>query len=244
MKIQYISDLHLESLNNRMFFKKYPVQPCADYLVLAGDIIPLNQIDQINFFLDHISHVFSKVFWVPGNHEFYGSDYQSYQSCNIPIRENVFLINSQSVILEEYELLCSTLWSNLDLNKRWFLQYHINDFKYIKYQKDYIDALDYNAFHIDALSSLENKLQTANPSKTIVVTHHCPVMLSIPEQENFSTVYGSSLEELIVKYQPLYWIYGHTHTANEMINIKNTSLITNQLDKASEIKNCNKIIHC
>ena len=244
MKIQYISDLHLESLNNRMFFKKYPVQPCADYLVLAGDIIPLNQIDQINFFLDHISQVFSKVFWVPGNHEFYGSDYQSYQSCNIPIRENVFLINSQSVILEEYELLCSTLWSNLDLNKRWFLQYHINDFKYIKYQKDYIDALDYNAFHIDALSSLENKLQTANPSKTIVVTHHCPVMLSIPEQENFSTVYGSSLEDLIVKYQPLYWIYGHTHTANEMINIRNTSLITNQLDKASEIKDCNKIIHC
>ncbi|MBP6370154.1 MAG: metallophosphoesterase [Paludibacteraceae bacterium] len=243
MKIQYISDLHLESLNNRMFFKKYPVQPCADYLVLAGDIIPLNQIDQINFFLDHISQVFSKVFWVPGNHEFYGSDYQSYQSCNIPIRENVFLINSQSVILEEYELLCSTLWSNLDLNKRWFLQYHINDFKYIKYQKDYIDALDYNAFHIDALSSLENKLQTANPSKTIVVTHHCPVMLSIPEQENFSTVYGSSLEDLIVKYQPLYWIYGHTHTANEMINIRNTSLITNQLDKASEIKDCNKIIH-
>lgn len=243
MKIQYISDLHLESLNNRIFFKKYPVQPCADYLVLAGDIIPLNQIDQINFFLDHISHVFSKVFWVPGNHEFYGSDYQSYQSCNIPIRENVFLINSQSVILEEYELLCSTLWSNLDLNKRWFLQYHINDFKYIKYQKDYIDALDYNAFHIDALSSLENKLQTANPSKTIVVTHHCPVMLSIPEQENFSTVYGSSLEDLIVKYQPLYWIYGHTHTANEMINIRNTSLITNQLDKASEFKDCNKIIH-
>ena len=147
------------------------------------------------------------------------------------------------MLLEDYELICSTLWSNVDLNKRWFLQYHINDFKYIKYQKDYIDALDYNAFHIDALSSLENKLQTANPSKTIVVTHHCPVMLSIPEQENFSTVYGSSLEDLIVKYQPLYWIYGHTHTANEMINIRNTSLITNQLDKASEIKDCNKIIH-
>lgn len=244
MKIQYISDLHLESHNNRMFFKKYPVQPCADYLVLAGDIIPLNQIDQINFFLDHISQAFTKVFWIPGNHEFYGSDYQSYQSCNIPIRENVFLINNQSVLLEDYELICSTLWSNVDLNKRWFLQYHINDFKYIKNQEDYIDAFDYNAFHNDALSFLEHKLQTAIPSKTIVVTHHCPVTLSIPEQENFSSVYGSSLEDLIVKYQPLYWIYGHTHTANEMINIKNTSLITNQLDKASEIKNCNKIIHC
>lgn len=242
MKIQYISDLHLESHNNRMFFEKYPVQPCADYLVLAGDIIPLNQIDQINFFLDYISQAFTKVFWIPGNHEFYGSNYQSYKSCNIPIRENVFLINNQSVILEEYELICSTLWSNLDLNKRWFLQYHINDFKYIKYQEDYIDALDYNAFHIDALSFLENKLQNAIPSKTIVVTHHCPVMLSIPKQENFSSVYGSSLEELIVKYQPLYWIYGHTHTANEMINMRKTSLLTNQLDIASEINYCDKII--
>ena len=242
MKIQYISDLHLESHNNRMFFEKYPVQPCADYLVLAGDIIPLNQIDQINFFLDHISQAFTKVFWIPGNHEFYGSDYQSFQSCNIPIRENVFLTNNQSVILEEYELICSTLWSNLDLNKRWFLQYHINDFRYIKYQEDYIDALDYNAFHIDALRFLEHKLQTTNPSKTIVVTHHCPVMLSIPEQENFSSVYGSSLEELIIKYQPLYWIYGHTHTANEMINMRKTSLLTNQLDKALEIKYCDKII--
>ncbi|WP_333663819.1 metallophosphoesterase [Chishuiella changwenlii] len=242
MKIQYISDLHLESHNNRMFFEKYPVQPCADYLVLAGDIIPLNQIDQINFFLNHISQVFTKVFWIPGNHEFYDTDYQSYQSCNIPIRENVFLINNQSVLLEDCELICSTLWSNLDLNKRWFLQYHINDFKYIKYQEDYIDALTYNAFHIDALSFLENKLQNANPSNSIVVTHHCPVMLPIPEQENFSSVYGSSLEELIIKYQPLYWIYGHTHTANEMINMRKTSLLTNQLDKALEIKYCDKII--
>lgn len=242
MKIQYISDLHLESHNNRMFFEKYPIQPCADYLVLAGDIIPLNQIDQINFFLDHISQVFTKVFWIPGNHEFYGSNYQSYQSCNIPIRENVFLINNQSVLLEDYELICSTLWSNVDLNKRWFLQYHINDFKYIKYQKDYIDALDYNAFHIDALSFLERTLQNTNPSKTIIATHHCPIMLSIPEQENFSSVYGSSLEELIIKYQPLYWIYGHTHTANELIQLGETKLVTNQFDSRDEMKDWIKII--
>ncbi|TDQ78333.1 metallophosphoesterase [Sphingobacterium yanglingense] len=242
MKIQYISDLHLELQKNRAFFEKYPVQSHADYLVLAGDIVPLNQIDQINFFLDHISQIFSKVFWVPGNHEFYGSDYKQYQSCNIPIRENVFLINNQSVLLDDYELVFSTLWTNLDLNKRWFLQYHINDFKYIKYRGDHIDALDYNGFHTDALSFLVNKLQQPDRLKKIVVTHHCPVMVCISDQENFSSVYGTPLDKLILKYQPLYWVYGHTNTTSEITDIGNTRLLTNQFDKEREIKGFIKII--
>lgn len=242
MKIQYISDLHLESHNNRMFFKNHPVQPCADYLLLAGDIIPLNQIDQINFFLDHISQVFTKVFWVLGNHELYGSDYINYQCCDIPVRDNVFLINNQSVRLEDYEIVFSTLWSNIDLTKRWFLQYHINDFKCIKYQEDYIDALDYNNFHIDALSFLENKLQSANSSKTIVVSHHCPINLALFNQDNFISAYCTSLEDFVFKYQPKYWIYGHTHTPNELIQLGETKLVTNQFDSRDEMKDWIKII--
>ncbi|MGL5234088.1 MAG: metallophosphoesterase [Empedobacter falsenii] len=239
MKIQYISDLHLDRQQNRIFFEKNPILPHAEYLILAGDIIPINQIDLIDSFLDHISQVFTKVFWLPGNHEFYGLDYNEYQSCTIPIRENIFLVNNQSIIIDDYELLFSTLWSNLDLDKRWFLQYHINDFKYIKYKKDHIDALDYNEFHTDSLAFLTNALNQIDSRKVIVITHHCPILLSLKDQESFQSVYCSQLDDMILKYQPLYWLYGHTHTSNNLIQVSVTKLLTNQFDST---ENTNELV--
>lgn len=242
MKIQYISDLHLERQQNRLFFEKNPILPHAEYLILIGDIIPINQIDQIDSFLNHISQVFTKVFWLPGNHEFYGSDYNKYQSCNIPIRENIFLINNQSIVIEDYELVFSTLWSNLDLDKRWFLQYHINDFKYIKYKENHIDALDYNKFHTDSLAFLNKILKQIDSRKTIVITHHCPILLPLKNQESFQSAYCSQLENMILKHQPLYWLYGHTNTFNDLIQIGETKLLTNQFDSSTDMKELVKAI--
>ncbi len=237
MKIQYISDLHLERQMNRIFFERNPIPPHADYLILVGDIIPIKDSDQIAFFLDHISKVFTKVFWLPGNHEFYGSDYDLYESCNVPIRENVFLVNNQFIVVEDKEFIFSTLWSNLDIRKRWHLQYHINDFKYIQYQSDYIDVLNYNKFHWSAVDFIKSRLVDTMNKNKIIITHHCPVRLPQLNLDTLQSAYCSELEYLIQTYQPDFWLYGHTHTSDDVIKIDQTKLITNQfcIDRENRI---------
>ncbi len=71
MKIQYISDIHLELYTNKsnLLFKNI-LKPIAPYLALCGDIgypgAPLYES-----FLEYCSNNFKQVFYVAGNHEFY-----------------------------------------------------------------------------------------------------------------------------------------------------------------------------
>ena len=73
MKIQYLSDLHLELMSTHKFSKLCEkIIPKCDILVLAGDIgDPLHHNDRYKFFLHSMSKKFKKVFLVSGNHEYY-----------------------------------------------------------------------------------------------------------------------------------------------------------------------------
>ena len=71
VKIQYVSDIHLETHHNtsKSIFEKI-LKPSAPYLALCGDIgYPGAQLYEP--FLKYCSENFEHVFYIAGNHEFY-----------------------------------------------------------------------------------------------------------------------------------------------------------------------------
>ena len=72
MKIQYMSDLHLEFCDNSRWLKHNELPVTGDILVLAGDIFYLkNKIAPLSNFWKWASTNYRQVLIVPGNHEYY-----------------------------------------------------------------------------------------------------------------------------------------------------------------------------
>ena len=75
MKIQYMSDLHMELWDNSRYLKMNEFEAIGDILVLAGDTFYLrNTTPPQKRFWDWASENFRQVLLVPGNHEYYSNE--------------------------------------------------------------------------------------------------------------------------------------------------------------------------
>lgn len=72
MKIQYMSDLHLEFSDNSRWLKHNELPVTGEILVLAGDIFYLkDKVAPLTNFWKWVSANYRQVLIVPGNHEYY-----------------------------------------------------------------------------------------------------------------------------------------------------------------------------
>lgn len=83
-------------------------------------------------------------------------------------------------------------------------------------QKGYRKLLpvDTRAAHLASVKKLAAFFETHDPRRTVVVTHHAPSILSLPERrraELISCAYASHLDDLIRRHQPTLWVHGHIH---------------------------------
>jgi predicted phosphohydrolase len=181
MKVQYGSDFHLEFPENRRFLTRYPLEPVAEILVLAGDIVSFNEKEKAREFFDFVSYHYSKVFWVPGNHEYYGSDITEK---SVPlwedVRHNVHLVNNQIVDYGGFRFIFSTLWSRISLSCERDIERCIADFSAISYAGGKFTPRKFTLLHRENLRFLKNALKTAGDTQSIVVTHHVPTLINYP----------------------------------------------------------------
>jgi predicted phosphohydrolase len=233
MKIQYCSDLHLEFPENQKFLARNPLTPVGDILVLAGDIVTFHDQEKASGFFDFVCDHFSAVYWVPGNHEYYGADIADKPNPLLEkIRENLFLVNNQSLVYEGVRLVFSTLWSRISPPKEWEIQRSIADFSAIRLGGENLTAQNFSLLHEQSLQFLKTAISSEKPEPTVVITHHVPTLMNYPriyKNSPLTEAFAVELFDLIEDSDVDCWIYGHHHVNTPEFNIGKTRMLTNQL---------------
>lgn len=163
VKINYISDLHLEFYDDNVKFEEIlQFDEDCEIICLCGDIgYPEhnNYLKLINF----VSLKFKYVFVITGNHEYYNqnSNNKTIDSTHLLISKicnkfnNVYFLNNKMIYLKEFNMFVigTTLWSYFDIdiiNKKMFNYiYKTNDFNNIFYNRKEENSTKETSFYLD-----------------------------------------------------------------------------------------------
>lgn len=233
MRIQYCSDLHLEFPENKNYLMKHPLQPSGEILLLAGDILPFAFNHRNYAFFDMIADNFEAVYWIPGNHEYYGYDIGNTSNPLFEkIRSNVFLVNNQTITCQDVNIICSTLWSHINPVNEHMLQRCLSDFSAITIDGNPLLPAHFNSLHKAGLSFIHSETEKNATSKNIVLTHHVPTLYHYPSKYTNSILnegFAVELHDFIHSSKISFWLYGHHHFNIPAFKIGNTAMLTNQL---------------
>lgn len=233
MKIQYASDLHLEFPENKEFLKRNPLLPGGDILLLVGDIVPFAVMDKHTDFFSYVSDNFKTTYWIPGNHEYYGSDISDRAgSFNEKIKDNLFLLNNFSVIQENVKLIFTTLWTSISPGNQFEIRQRLSDFHAIKFNRKGLTPDHYNLLHEQCRSFLDEELSKTGSERKVVITHHVPTLMYYPEKykgDCLNEAFAVEMYNDVLRSEADYWIFGHHHNDTHDFHIGKTSLVTNQL---------------
>ena len=239
LRIQFVSDLHLEFPENRTFLKKHPLEITGDILLIAGDTayldLPNSHKDSYSqySFWDWASKNYKQVIVCFGNHDFYGH----YDLATIPdgycktIRHNVHGYYNSVVHIGNTDIIVSTLWAHIEPYNAYFTERGVSDFYQIKYNGHRLTADDFNREHERCLNFIKDAVAKSKAITKIVLTHHVPTSLCTAEEFKNSTINGAFTVELgkyIIDSGINYWIYGHSHR-NIDKQIGHTRILSNQL---------------
>ncbi len=219
MRIQYASDLHLETVGNEPYSSI--VVPTAQILILAGDICPVENPAYVSF-LRWCSQNWEFIVVVAGNHEYFCQhvprtipeiDGEIHKHVN-QFSNVVFLQNSDSIVINGIRFVGTTLWSKVDSglwNSPELLKK--GDYTHTGVPPGRVSTpADIVALHTQQKMDLESVV-AASKEPLVVITHHLPTYnLVSPEFKHHPllSTYVSDVEYMIVP-KVRAWICGHSH---------------------------------
>ena len=233
MKLIIYSDLHLEFGTN---FKP-PQNSDADLMILAGDIITFKNFKPLSNFLSDWN---KPVLYVAGNHEYYtrrsmDAGENAFRDYIVQHQSNLTWLNNSDFILDDVHFFGGTMWTDFNNTDATAIQNAwnaMNDYSQIIMPNGY-NLTPHNTIkmHEEFKEKLVAWLEKNSDKKRVIISHHAPT-------KNPNTKYGNSklqaafnsldMIEIIEKYQPVLWIYGHTHECDDQ-QIGKTRIISNQL---------------
>ena len=252
MNIQLLSDLHLES---NPHFTTRPV-PGADLLVLAGDIGSYQNGSQLltlgiaDFGLARFSPLPvaqggaawpTPVFFIPGNHEYDGLDFDEAHARLRTACERLGLVwlERQTVLLQGVRFIGCTLWTDFDaLTTERAFTGEVTLAEQLKLRGKALRAANFylnknhslragvpllaDAVREQGLASqawLRQALAVPFEGKTVVVTHFAPSLRSADPRYGLSpgtAGFCNALDDLLPLAQ--LWLHGHLHCPNDYVH--------------------------
>jgi Icc-related predicted phosphoesterase len=239
MKIQIVSDLHLE------FHRDYPElfelpKTDADVIVLAGDV-------DVGFekefkFCQHLIDTHEKpVIFVLGNHSFYATnaDVQTirnqWKAVDVPNLH--YLDEGISTTIKDTQFLGGILWTDYALEENGerdvlSMQHahrRMNDFRSTFINTAPFIPMSSIEEHHKIKSAMEKIIKDTSPLKRVVVTHHLPSYRGVDalyRESDMNPAYASHMDEWIKTKDINLWVHGHIHVSKDY-NIGNTRVVSN-----------------
>jgi 3',5'-cyclic AMP phosphodiesterase CpdA len=220
LRIWPISDLHLAQAEG---WSTGHI-PDADVAVVAGDVCE-GVVAAVEWLAIHIRPHMPTVF-VPGNHEFYGECLPQalMVAKDAATQADIHLLDGAAVIINGVRLTGATLWTDYALHGEGFrvgsmmaARTGLNDHRRVAWAKQpwlRFRPEEAAALHHQALLQIESHLAQRHDGPMVVLTHHAPHPLSLPDKFRsslLSAAYASDLTDLITRCSPDLWIHGHTH---------------------------------
>jgi predicted phosphodiesterase len=225
MRIQFLSDLHLEVESFA------PTETGADLVVLAGDIH--NGAAGI-YWAGARFRV--PVLYLAGNHEYYEGEFNAVQAAleMAAARTGVLLLDCTEQRFDDVRFLGCTLWTDYSLVP-WSERPRVieesrarnPDYALIRHGKRRFapeDAIELCARH---RRWLEERLDEPFAGTTVVITHFAPHPLSIaPSYANHPANPAFVLDLDAMMGRAALWIHGHTHTRFDY-RVRGTRVVCN-----------------
>lgn len=243
MKVQIFSDAHVDFPGSRGF---PPLLDGVGLVVVAGDTC-----EGVAAALTTLRSAYpapTEIVVVAGNHEFYGGVWSEEIDAGLRVaRElNIHFLENGVVIVGRLRIVGATLWTDYNLFGEQLREAAMltardimRDHRRIKWQKSpwlRFRPLEARGVHIWSREFIVKTLSIPHDGPTLVVTHHAPCLEATPRDTRddlLSAAYASNLYPIIDRFQPDYWISGHTHVSMNLRRGK-TRLISNPLGYADE----------
>ena len=254
INIQVFSDLHID------LWDKIPrIHVLSKYLFLVGNICNINHRLFYKFF-DFCSANWIKIFYTPGNTEFYNTR-KNFQELQFEYRhkltgryKNVFYLDNECIPLEgEIDVYGSVFWAYPNFTSTAEANIYIPDYNSIRYfNHERNKIVKWDISHVKKISKesyflLQNHLAKTTRT-TIVMTHFPPIRSETfvkkhnryPGEEviiSNSSWKDETISNFNVKHVP-FWISGHTHFSYN-IEKNGCNFISNQLGYKCELGTTN-----
>lgn len=217
MKIQIISDTHLEFYERVNDFNFKAKDFVGDILVLAGDISSRPELTAE--WLHSINKTGKPVIFVPGNHEYYHHNIEDERArITSFVGEPWFhLMNNDSLDIGNVRFLGTTLWTNFASGlHKYACSLGMADFSVIRNGVNLFSVDDAFDEFKAALAWLDVELSHSQQPYNVVITHHGPSFQSTHPRFAGSKINGgfcSDLDDFIEKHTEKLqlWIHGHVH---------------------------------
>jgi predicted phosphodiesterase len=240
VKIQILSDLHLES---PAAYDVFEITPTAEYLALLGDIGYTKDARLIEFLRKQLPK-FKVIFYVLGNHEPYHSSYAASKQLLLTLQAEteqqasgkfVLLDQTQYDLSPTVSILGCTLFSNITAAQKDFVSFGLNDFYHIE-NWTVEEHVQKHESELRWLNEEVKKLMEEPDRKIIIVSHYSPTdnARSVDPQHGSSKISSGFMTDLsreicFSSEQVKVWAFGHTHFNCEFEHsISRTRLVTNQ----------------